>query len=799
MSEGDEKQFEKTVAGLLAEGLHTRRGLTAEEYTAVCRKAWDECESSPDFPYKVLTDPLQSVEEMLARSTQEYVHWRVADELEVLREPSTDVTCVALGAVKPDLSTGPDEGPELATGEPEEAETRKYILAVFDVLGFSSLVAEKGLTEVTALYSKLITEAVKKEAMRTYTIIRLSENQKGSVFGALLVSHAHFSDTILLWAPLVQHFIDPFLARCADMVCEALKLGIPLRGAVAVGPAVMHTRTGTFVGTPVVEAAKLEQSQDWLGVSLGPSMLAADVAREFDPTLVIPYAVPFKKRRERIYADLALDWANRFRSRFETDPVEAIRAIDTSPLHHIYYDNAVKFAEFSGGPIFRSEGFQPPNLGELGDAAIRARRAGKSLDPHHQLLLKDLARAGNDGNSVAQFVEAISAGGEPPKIPRDLPPGLKRYLRQLTLACGENSKFFKMLPCAIEVVCMRLCGTPLSQGAENTLKELELYGRDAKDASKFLRDLSTGGWPKVPKRLSQGMGPFLKQGLAWVKEGKVPSGLFRYVAEECLDARMRQRQLNETVLKALAALEATNETWSKISSFLRNISTGADPPIPDNLPEPTYSNLMRVNLASRVAGVQPPRMLEVISVGFGDPATGVDLFSLVRDLVELRGQIEYIPEKAEEAIKQFEKGAPERATVGQRLRSLITGEQVRKNRKRLPVAIGLILAQIEARSKGGPIPLDPSLVGFAAIRTRHGGGPIGDCMMFSLQSMARADAETQMLANYLWSIANGGPAGPAPVLKNPSLAATAEEVRCLAEPQVGGIRMMMRPAKPKSR
>jgi len=80
--------------------------------------------------------------------------------------------------------------------------------------------------------------------------------------------------------PLVEHFIAPFMVRCADMVCEALKLGVPLRGALAVGPAVMHSRTVTFVGAPLVEAARLEQSQDWLGVSLGDSMLAADVSRE---------------------------------------------------------------------------------------------------------------------------------------------------------------------------------------------------------------------------------------------------------------------------------------------------------------------------------------------------------------------------------------------------------------------------------------------------------------------------------------------------------------------------------------
>jgi hypothetical protein len=54
------------------------------------------------------------------------------------------------------------------------------------------------------------------------------------------------------------------------------------------------------------------------------------------------------------------------------------------------------------------------------------------------------------------------------------------------------------------------------------------------------------------------------------------------------------------------------------------------------------------------------------------------------------------------------------------------------------------------------------------------------------------------LANYLWSIANGGPAGPAPVLTDPQMAATAEEVRCLAEPQVGGIRLLMKQATPQT-
>ncbi len=155
------------MAEFLSEGLHTRRGLTAEEYTAVCRRAWDACQTSSGFPFKILIDPLHSIESMLANSSQEYIHYRVADELEAQKDPSMEIRCVALGAVKPDLSTGPDDGPPLPTEEPEAPETRRYLLAVFDVLGFSSLLQEKGLSEITALYARLIAEAVTKEAMRT--------------------------------------------------------------------------------------------------------------------------------------------------------------------------------------------------------------------------------------------------------------------------------------------------------------------------------------------------------------------------------------------------------------------------------------------------------------------------------------------------------------------------------------------------------------------------------------------------------------------------------------------------------
>jgi hypothetical protein len=795
----DEAAFQRTVAEYIAEGLHTRRGLTAEEYTAVCRRAWEGCRSSPEFPFKVLRDPLASFERMLANSSQEYVHWRVADELDALRGPSTEIECHALGKVKPDLSTGRDDSPPPPTEEPQVPERRLHIVAVFDVLGFSALLQEKGLPGITALYSRLISEAVTKEAMRTYTILRLSKTQMGSILGVLPVRHAHFSDTIFLWVPLVQHFIGPFMARCADMVCEALNMGLPLRGALAVGPAVMHSRSGTFVGAPIVEAARLEQAQDWFGVSLGPSMLAADVSREFDPNLVIPYAIPFKKGKTRPPIDLALDWPSRFRSRFGADPIDSIQAIDRSPAHRIYYTNAAKFAEFSAGPVFRSEGLQRPNLGELADAALQARRTGEPLKRQHQFMLKDLSRTGPAGDAVASFVRSIAAGKEAPGIPTELPSGMQRYLQELSLATGGSAQFVKLIPCVVECVYVRLCGSSLSEGTLAMLAELEELGRDGQKVARFLRAFVAGGEVVVPRGLPHGMGPMLKDTLAWVSNRRVPSGLVRHVAEDCLKARLGYEDLGKDALCTLAAIDSTSDEWHRVAVFLRGIAAGQDADLPTEIPETVENDLVRLQLSSRLAGVQPPRMLEIVSVGFGDPHTGINLFALAEALLNLRERAGAIPNDAEAVLREFEASSDEHAIVAHRLRSLVAGAETTQDVEQLPLAIRLILAQLDALANNRPIPIDPFPVGMAAIRSRHGGGSMGDCVLFSLHAMARADVEARRLAGYFWRIANGGPAGPVPPLTSAPMVAIADEVRCLADKEVGGIRLLMKQAESRQK
>src|SRR5947209_3936554 len=229
--ESDESKFQESVARFLGKGLHVRRGLTEEEYTAVCRKAWESCQATPDFPFKVLIDPLLAGESLVSHNPEEYTHWHAADAVDMFRDESTEIRCALQGLINPDFSTGPSKGPVLES-EVDVPEKRRYIIGVFDVLGFSALLETAGLDAVTEQYARLIAEAVTKPAMRIHNIVQASKTEAQSIFCVLPVQHAHFSDTILLWAPLVQHFIAPFLARCADMVCEALQMGLPLRGPV---------------------------------------------------------------------------------------------------------------------------------------------------------------------------------------------------------------------------------------------------------------------------------------------------------------------------------------------------------------------------------------------------------------------------------------------------------------------------------------------------------------------------------------------------------------------------------------
>lgn len=152
------------------------------------------------------------------------------------------------------------DGPQIS-----KPEISRFAFAMFDVLGFSRWLESAGLQAVLDSYHLLIERVV------------VRPNEKGGLGavqtreGAIFVitgppGYTYFSDTILLWHPLVPAFVDDFVTRCSELICDALAMGIPLRGAITLGDAVLSRDSDFFIGTPIVEAARLEKSQNWIGL-----------------------------------------------------------------------------------------------------------------------------------------------------------------------------------------------------------------------------------------------------------------------------------------------------------------------------------------------------------------------------------------------------------------------------------------------------------------------------------------------------------------------------------------------------
>ena len=240
----------------------------------------------------------------------------------------------------------------MMSGE-EEKETQpaipvisRFAFAMFDVLGFSQWLENETLRAIVAAYRQLIERAV------------LKPNEKGglSAFqtpeGMLLAvtrapEFAYFSDTILLWCPLSPPLVADFVERCGDLMCQALAMNIPLRGAITLGDAVLDNKSNTYIGKPIVEAAMIEKGQDWVGLTLGESAIWSPFLAQLHGTAVIEYAPPMKEKFKKYASPVVVDWPRRWRDNHGACPSGKLRELNTHPDFSLYWDNTIKFAEHS--------------------------------------------------------------------------------------------------------------------------------------------------------------------------------------------------------------------------------------------------------------------------------------------------------------------------------------------------------------------------------------------------------------------------------------------------------------------
>lgn len=145
--------------------------------------------------------------------------------------------------------------------------------AMFDIIGFSNLIKEKGSDGLYQLYSRNIVPMLQHAAMpesiiqqRNGTNISIPDPKSQRVF------YRFFSDTIVYYTK--DSSLDSFFNIIFTSL-ELLKSGFsgtkaPFRGAIGYGDIVFDNH-GILLGTSVIDAYKGEQGQMWAGCILTES------------------------------------------------------------------------------------------------------------------------------------------------------------------------------------------------------------------------------------------------------------------------------------------------------------------------------------------------------------------------------------------------------------------------------------------------------------------------------------------------------------------------------------------------
>lgn len=275
-----------------------------------------------------------------------------------------------------------------------EKHEQLYSIALFDILGFSNFVENNGTRIILDLYNKLIDLIDKQKSTpdgRTsfagsVVPVPTSEDWKNSslIAGANgFVRVCHFSDTFIIYVSyqlgkrgewLLDTKYEPnplliveagtpycpiffqshaiylsYLQTCMEFFCQAILAGIPLRGCLSTGMALMDQDKSIYFGKPLVEAARGESAQDAMGFAFGRSF------NNYHPVYhdyFIPYLGHMKpdENKTKFLSPMVLDWPRFWRNSptyKDYSLIECIKKMDTQVGFSKYYNNAIRFVEFS--------------------------------------------------------------------------------------------------------------------------------------------------------------------------------------------------------------------------------------------------------------------------------------------------------------------------------------------------------------------------------------------------------------------------------------------------------------------
>lgn len=230
-----------------------------------------------------------------------------------------------------------------------ERDLQHYAIALFDVLGFSDLHKKLGTEKLYLIYEELIDKVIIE---KTKEIIKFLGATRGGLFviGNFEVRFVYFSDTIILWTPYHEESFSFFVTICSEFMVDAIDIGLPLRGALTVGDAIMERKKGIFLGEPLIEAARLEKAQNWIGVTFGTSFNKKNIHEAMInfTDIQINYTSQMKEGYENLNSRIVLDWPRKMREQKKT---ELIISKLTSAMNltdkKIYYENTFAYFDHS--------------------------------------------------------------------------------------------------------------------------------------------------------------------------------------------------------------------------------------------------------------------------------------------------------------------------------------------------------------------------------------------------------------------------------------------------------------------
>ena len=240
------------------------------------------------------------------------------------------------------------------------------VLAFFDILGTSKLLNEGKYDKVYEYYQDMVELCNSSHTPIAVHNPFYGKHSTFSGFSGVIADvmdfdtlyhiinydlhHAFFSDTFLLWIE-VDSFLQPtlagFLEKCCIVFCSAIRKGIPLRGVISAGSAIMDEKNRIFLGRPLAEAAKAEPQQNWMGVGLGESILNI---HEMDTEYLLPYFNHVKEERRKtgtILGGWVLDWYSWWGHNYQDDVRDYINRMDTDERFSGYYRNSLSYVEVS--------------------------------------------------------------------------------------------------------------------------------------------------------------------------------------------------------------------------------------------------------------------------------------------------------------------------------------------------------------------------------------------------------------------------------------------------------------------